>query len=73
LQKSGNSIHAGDYIFPDIVQEFERRLLKDHHVRFIATSGNNDEERIDFSEHSLTCRERDLKGDFTELTDINRM
>jgi predicted phosphodiesterase len=48
IAKSGNSIHAGDYIFPDILQEFEIRLVKDHHVRFIGTSGNNDEERDRF-------------------------
>jgi putative phosphoesterase len=64
-------IHAGDYIFPGIVQEFGR-LVNDHHVRFIRILGNNDGERDGLLKTFIDIG-GELKGDFTELTDPDGM
>jgi uncharacterized protein len=54
-------IHAGDYVFPGIVMEFEKLKAK-----FVDVLGNNDGERIHLLKNFLDIK-GDLKGELGEL------
>jgi hypothetical protein len=56
-------IHAGDFIFPDIIDEFRISQNQYWHPKLIGVLGNNDEERLTLLKKFIEIR-GELKGDF---------
>ncbi|HEX5979213.1 MAG TPA: metallophosphoesterase family protein, partial [Nitrososphaeraceae archaeon] len=62
-QKVDLIIHAGDYVFPGIIDEFKTSQNEDWHPKLVGVLGNNDGEKLILSKKFFEI-EGELHGEF---------